>query len=273
MKDTPYIFISYSRRDGAFVDALIDDLNEKGIKIWRDTAQIEAGENWMSALEQGIKGADILIYVMSRHSVKSQWMANELAASHTHGKMVIPLIIDSIHEGTIPEYIKNIQWIDFTIEYASAFSKLLAAIPDRLKSTAPLQKEESKSKGYVFISYAEEDYDFVESLKGFLKEKGYAYWDYAESDRNYHTQFFLELESVITEANATLSILSKHWKASQWALKEFIFSEEVGIPVFLLRAKEIGPTLVIAGLPYIDFVLDSDAGYAKLDRELQRKGL
>lgn len=78
---------------------------------------------------------------------------------------------------------------------------------------------------------------------------------------------------MIQEAAATLSILSPSWKRSEWAVKEYMFSSEVGTPVFLLRAKKIGPTLVIAGVPYIDFVQDRVSGFKKLDRELNRKGL
>lgn len=107
----------------------------------------------------------------------------------------------------------------------------------------------------------------------FLKEHGYAYWDYEESDRDYHSQFFLELESVIIEASATLSVLSESWKRSPWALKEFFFSQEVDTPVFLLKAKALGPTLAIAGMTYIDFNKDTNKGYQKLHKELKRKQL
>ena len=115
--------------------------------------------------------------------------------------------------------------------------------------------------------------NFAFSLKGFLKEHGYAYWDYEESDRDYNSQLFLELEGVIIEASATLSILSEAWKHSEWAVKEFFFSQEVETPVFLLKAKELGPTLAIAGMTYIDFTKDSVFGFRKLDKELKRKKL
>jgi hypothetical protein len=58
-----------------------------------------------------------------------------------------------------------------------------------------------------------------------------------------------------------------------WAPREYFFSQEVGTPVFLLRAKPIAPTLAIAGYPYIDFIADLARGYEKLERELKRKEL
>lgn len=106
-----------------------------------------------------------------------------------------------------------------------------------------------------------------------MKKRNYAYWDYEESDRDYHTQLFLELEGIIIEASATLSILSESWKRSKWAVKEFFFSEDVGTPVFLLKAKPIDPTLAVAGMTFIDFTQDIESGLKKLDRELSRKNL
>jgi len=43
--------------------------------------------------------------------------------------------------------------------------------------------------------------------------------------------------------------------------------------VFLLRARQLEPTLVIAGVPYIDFAEDQNKGLSELDRELRRRGL
>jgi hypothetical protein len=52
-----------------------------------------------------------------------------------------------------------------------------------------------------------------------------------------------------------------------------MFSQEVDTPVFLLMAREMGPTLVTMGVPHIDFTADSQQGFEKLDRALRRKGL
>lgn len=83
----------------------------------------------------------------------------------------------------------------------------------------------------------------------------------------------LELEGVIIDAAATLSVLSEDWKRSRWTVREYFFSEEVKTPVFLLKAKEMSPTLAIAGLTFIDFTKSNEDGYKKLDRELKRKGI
>lgn len=138
---------------------------------------------------------------------------------------------------------------------------------------AHVERKPQKSKGCVFLNYAEDVSDFVDRPREFLRVHGYAYWDYEDSDRDYHSQLFLELEGVISKAAATLAVLSDAWKNSMWTVKKYFFPEEVEILVFLLRAKPMSQTLAIVGIPYVDFVSDGEAGFAKLDKELRRKKL
>lgn len=269
----PYVFLSYSRRDEAFVDRLSRDLRSAGVRLWRDTENIFPGQQWQLEIRSALNDAVVLLYVASQHSRDSGYMAQELAAVVRSAKAVIPVILDDTGANVLPESLQQFQWVDFRRPYEMAVSELLAAFPESVRADTALPEPEQASKGYVFISYADEDSDFVEKLREFLSRREHGYWDYAEADRNYHTQFVRELEGVIQDAAATLTILSESWKDSTWALREFFFSEEVGTPVFLLRAKSMGPSLAVAGTPYIDFVANAGAGYEKLGRELTRKGL
>jgi hypothetical protein len=94
----------------------------------------------------------------------------------------------------------------FRADYDSALRNLLAAL-EPFRREQPLATSKKKTKGYAFLSYAEEDAEFVDELKGFLAKRGYSYWDYRESDRDYQQDLYLELEGVIAEASATLSFL------------------------------------------------------------------
>jgi hypothetical protein len=270
-----YVFISYSQQDRFFTDKLVNDLRHAGINTWHDVARIAPGDNWQKAIEGGMDRASVLLYISSKHSSNSNWMAYELGRFLGKGGNVIPIIIDDEGKNNILDnkVLSTIQWIDFRGDYVTAIEPLKRGLMMMVGSGPPLSTETYKTKGYVFLSYAEEDLTFLGDLRNFLRGHGYAYWDYEESDRDYNAQLFLELEGVIREAAATLSILSPAWKKSRWTVKEYLFSEEVNTPVFLLKARELGPTLVIAGMPYIDFVKDNKRGFTKLAKELQRKGL
>jgi len=268
----PFVFISYSREDRAFVDRLSQDLRSGGVTTWQDTKEIAAGENWLLVIEGSLRQASTLLYVASARSVNSQWMSKELQAVFSRGTRVIPVVLDDQGEQGLPRFLRDFQWVDFRHGYEAALAQLLTALQP-LRAEHPVEPPTEDAKGYVFLSYAEEDASFVDDLKEFLKEGSYGYWDYRESDRDYHADLYLELEAVIQEAAATFSFLSPEWKQSRTAVKEYYFSLEVGVPVFLLRVRNPGPTLAVAGLPYIDFSQDHRAGFKRLERELSRKGL
>ncbi len=269
-----YAFLSYARTDNAFADRLSRDLRQAGVKIWRDTDCILPGTHWQKEIESALTKATALLYVSSINTPKSEWMMFELQAFiRQHSGPVIPIILDAEGVSNLPDPLKQYQWVDFRESYDLGLQALLQGLPSRLKLPRPLEQKYPISKGYVFISYAEEDSSFVAEIRSFLKTKGYAYWDYQESDRDYHRQYFLELEERIQGASATFTILSPAWKRSEWAIREYYFSNDVGTPVFLLKINELGPTLPIAGRPFIDFTKNRENGFNKLARELERKGM
>lgn len=276
MTSAPYAFISYSRLDAPAVDRIVQALSAGGIPVWRDTAEIAPGEDWAESLEKALAGASAYIYVASRNAGRSSWIERELqfVVKRASGQpLAVPVILDDEGEARLPEFLRSRQWVDLRRDFNAGLQLLATTLARVLPREPDLEPPRSRSKGYAFISYVEEDADFVGDLKRFLQEKGYGYWDFEESERDYQVQFFLELEGIIKEATATLSVLSPKWKVSKWTTKEYLYSEDVGTPVFLLRAKETEPTLLIAGVPYIDFVRDKAKGYSRLVRELSRRGL
>lgn len=268
----PYVFISYSRQDREFVEGLTDALSAAGVETWTDVTNIAAGQNWQHQIEQGLLGAEILLYVSSRNTSTSQWMEEELRAFMRGTGRVIPLVIDAEGESSLPSVLHQFQWADFRGDFNDAVQNLLVGIAS-LRQSAPLARPEAKSKGYVFISYAAEDSAFVEDLKAHMKGRGYTYWDFRESERNYQVDYTIELEGVISDAEATLSVVSPNWKKSATSLQELHFSKEVHTPVFLLRVRDPGPTLALAGMTFIDFTGSHKTGFATLDTELSKFGL
>ncbi len=268
-----YAFISYSTKDKEFVSRINQALNENGVNTWIDFQQINPGEMWKNSLEAALKKADIIIMVLTENSLNSNYVMNEFIASKRIGKKIITIKYGQFNNVNLPNALSDIQWIDFTQNFRNSFARLLDLIPDNLRQQNPITSNKQKSKGYIFLSYAEEDFMHADEIKIFLKDNEFAYWDYQSSDRNYHSQFFLELESVIEDAIATLSVITPLWKTSLWATREYFFSEEVGTPVYLLKFEATRPILAISGQHYLDFVTNKRIGYQRLSIELRRKGL
>ncbi len=269
---SPYVFISYSRQDRSFVERLSGELQLAGVHTWVDTQNISAGSNWQEEIERGLLQAEVLLYVASRQAATSQWIEQELQAFLRGPGRVIPIVIDDDGPSAMPPSLQRIQWVDFRGDFHSALRQLLNGIKS-LQGSSPVAPAKAQSKGYVFISYASEDVDFVVELKHFLEKRGYSFWDFQSSKRNYQQDYTLELEERITNAEATLSVVSPHWKKSPTALQELHFSKDVETPVFLLRIKNPGPTLALAGLTFIDFTGSRESGFAKLAEEMESVGL
>lgn len=270
---SPYVFISYSRQDRQFVERLVGKLRESGIRTWTDLDDILPGQEWAREIENSVVQASALIYVSSQNSTGgSSWINREVNYALERRAPVVPVVLDDEGAQRMPLSLLRLQFVDFRGSFEGAFNTLVAGIR-RLQGSSPVEASEVRSKGYVFISYADEDSGFVVSLKDFMKSKGYGYWDFRESRRDFQADYYTELERVITDAAGTLSVITPDWKRSPTALQELHFSRDVGTPVFLLKVKDPGPTLAIAGFTFIDFTGTKDKGFEILGGELRRKGL
>ena len=121
----PYAFISYARRDRVFVDKLAADLQQAGIRIWRDTEQIQPGQQWQRAIEDALTNAVALLYVASEQSSSSVWMERELLGFFKTRKFIIPVIIDDAGAEALPLELRQFQWVDFRKSYDDGLRKLL----------------------------------------------------------------------------------------------------------------------------------------------------
>lgn len=72
------VFISYSRADSHFVDVLEGRLDDEGIRFWRDVHDALAGRLDRN-VEHGMRSNPIVVIVLSRDSVRSDWVEHEVS--------------------------------------------------------------------------------------------------------------------------------------------------------------------------------------------------
>jgi TIR domain/Protein of unknown function (DUF1566) len=119
------IFISYSRKDLAFVLKLAKDLRNAGADIWLDKLDIKAGSHWAASIESALTSASRLIVILSPASIGSDNVMDEVSAALESGKTVIPVLMS---ECTPPFRLKRLQRIDLTGDYQSGLNDLLEAL-------------------------------------------------------------------------------------------------------------------------------------------------
>ncbi len=100
---SPRLFISYSRSDGQFVDKLVTSLVKRGFSVFRDTSDIDPGDNFVSTIAKEIRRATGFVAVISDGYVQSHWGKAELYAALASGKVTIPLVLSQASLGALDE--------------------------------------------------------------------------------------------------------------------------------------------------------------------------
>ncbi|MBT28107.1 MAG: hypothetical protein CMO01_00490 [Thalassobius sp.] len=111
MTDT---FISYADEDKNIHEKVRKYLTRYLITSWAHYRDIRKGENFETAILEGIEKANNVLYFISKKSVKSEYCRKELEYATQYNKRIIPLLIENVSEKDFPEQIKGLQFIDFT---------------------------------------------------------------------------------------------------------------------------------------------------------------
>ena len=86
------VFISYSRKDKAFVQSLNDALDNAGVQAWVDWEGIELASDWMQRITNAIQTHDAFIFVISPDSINSKVCTDELELGIKLNKKLIPVL-------------------------------------------------------------------------------------------------------------------------------------------------------------------------------------
>src|SRR5580658_9373869 len=107
------IFISYSRRDMAFVDRLEPALKAKGFEPLLDRDEIYAFEDWWKRIENLIGRADTVVFVLSPDAIASEVCAKEVAHAASLNKRFAPIVYRRADDNAIPETLRRLNFIFF----------------------------------------------------------------------------------------------------------------------------------------------------------------
>jgi pSer/pThr/pTyr-binding forkhead associated (FHA) protein len=102
------VFVSYSRRDIEAADRLAAALEKKGFEVIVDRRDLPYGEQWQRELADFVRISDTVLFLVSTHSVASQWCKWELAQVTEHRKRLFPLAIDLVAVEDLPEEISKV---------------------------------------------------------------------------------------------------------------------------------------------------------------------
>src|SRR4051812_25951406 len=86
---TRRVFVSYSRSQFYLAEDIALSLSQRGVNIWFDVHQLEAGADWERAVDEGLVGSDVLLLVASRQAFASEAVGAELIRARELGLRVV----------------------------------------------------------------------------------------------------------------------------------------------------------------------------------------
>ena len=89
-----YVFISYSHKNNRKVLNILKDLQKEGYRIWFDQG-IKGGDNWRNILLEKIKDCTEFIVFVSKQSVVSEYVKEEVKLAINTKERVIPITFDN----------------------------------------------------------------------------------------------------------------------------------------------------------------------------------
>lgn len=121
------VFISYSRKDTAFVRHLAADLEKAGYSVWWDISDLRGGDDWVRLIPEAIERSEFFIVVLTPNSTASEWVRKEYTQALSLHKKVIPIMLERT---AVPFALNTINFLDFTSEpaYPENVKALLLAL-------------------------------------------------------------------------------------------------------------------------------------------------
>lgn len=120
------VFVSYSRKDTEFVLKLVGDLHDQAIPVWLDQQDIPVGKRWDVAIQEALEQSTHLLFVMSKSSVESQNVLDEVGFALDEHKSIVPVLLDDCK---VPFRVRRFQYTDFRGAYEKALADLLTVLP------------------------------------------------------------------------------------------------------------------------------------------------
>ncbi len=105
------VFISYSRKDIAFVERLAKDIKNAGFDAWYDLSGLEAGKNWGKEIQDALQESQFLIVVLSPNSLQSRWVEREYLFAESLNVKIIPVLYQPCR---LPLWTIDLHYIDMT---------------------------------------------------------------------------------------------------------------------------------------------------------------
>ncbi|MEM7045603.1 MAG: TIR domain-containing protein, partial [Pseudomonadota bacterium] len=125
------VFISYARKESDIAERVREALQAKDIDVLIDQHDLPYGELWRQQLEEMIRKADTIIWLVSEASIRSKDCLWEISKLKELNKRLVPIKIGEVQAGELPELIGERQMM--SLMPTDDFDIQLTELADTLK--------------------------------------------------------------------------------------------------------------------------------------------
>ncbi len=208
------LFISYSHKDGEFVDKLVLRLIEKNIKIWKDKWKTLTGDSFVREIQAGIKGATFFGIVLSVNALESEWVTEELRLAvdeESKGGQItiLPIRIDNCE---IPVSLKDRLYADFREDFDLGLNQIIRVV----------------GRHYNVVDYGRIEPDETDTPY---------YFDYGFEEKDIGGKYSLQVDIVSYDLEESHSVLTQFFiSGTEYGTREHLeLSDEETLRDLILR--------------------------------------
>lgn len=124
------LFLSYSHSDQPFAKQIAAAIIAKGQDVWFDKWEILPGDSIVGKIfEEGLRDAAAFAVVLSKESVRSPWVREELNVAVVNrierATRLIPILKEDVE---LPTALRTLHWVDMRSDFDSGIRTIINAI-------------------------------------------------------------------------------------------------------------------------------------------------
>ena len=151
------IFISYSQKDKQYAELISGCLGDEGHKVWYDDWKLRTGDNLISKLEEGLRNADAIIIIISKHALRSKWVKKEYSAIafsdiSNRKARIVPVLVD---ESAVPQYLTRYAHVDLTLDQSIGLQRIKEVVSGDEVEPHVIKEATQRSKDKAFEKLSE----------------------------------------------------------------------------------------------------------------------
>jgi TIR domain/NACHT domain len=135
-------FLSHSSSDIAAVRECAHRLRARGVRVWLDEEQIQAGDSIPDRIDDGLTQSRVVLFFVSRQAVASDWVKLELHSARfddplNRTRRFIPVRLDGLDDAELPSTIRHFKHLYWREQSEDELEQLVHALRPASFPSAP----------------------------------------------------------------------------------------------------------------------------------------